>query len=162
MGFRREKTYALRWADDTEWAGLEVETRPLPIGAMEQFGALMDLKDQDPEDFSRDDLDAIIGLFRDFGDQALVSWNFEVDEPDPADPAATIVTPVPPTGEGMRKVDLEMGLEIITEWFAAVTGVSDNADGDLGKDSPPGATAPEVSIPMEPLSLDLQSSTTPT
>jgi len=140
MGFRRNKTYALRWADGTEFAGLEVEARPLPIGAMDKFGPLIALKDRG-DDFGPEDMDAITGMFQDFAADALVSWNFEDDEGD-----------VPPTPEGMRRVDLEMGLAIITEWFTAVTGVSENSDGDLGKGSEPGASSPAVSIPMEPLS----------
>lgn len=161
MGFKRTKTYALRWADDTDFAGLEVETRPLPLGTMEQFGPFMALKGSNREDFTAAELDRILGLFWQFGDEALISWNYEVEQPDPDDPTKTVDVPVPPTGAGMRSVDLEMGLAVVLEWIEAVTDVTSNADGDLGKDSPPGGTSPEVSIPMEPLSPDLPSSMTP-
>lgn len=153
MGFKRDKTYALRWADGSEFAGLEVEARVLPIGYMEQFGSVMAFKDRaGDDDFTQEDMATLVSLFTDFAEQALVAWNFETDDGEP----------VPATVDGMRRVDFEMGIEIITEWVTAVTAVSEKSDGDLGKDSPPGGTSPAVSIPMEPLSPGPASSTTPT
>lgn len=162
MGFKRAKTYALRWDDGTDFAGLEVETRPLPLGTMESFGPLMALQGSKAGDFSEKELTQVMGLFWTFGDEALIGWNYEIEEPNPDDPTVMVDVPVPATGEGMRRVDLEMGLAIVLEWISATTDVDSGTDGDLGKDSAPGAISPAVSIPMAPLSPDLPSLTTPT
>ena len=137
MGYVRNKRYKLVFADE-EFAGLEVVTRPLPIGDYLEMVALMDER---PETLrqSKDKSVNILGIFA----GALISWNLEADDG----------TPVPATLEGMTSQDYELCLEVIRAYIDAINGVP----APLDEPSPSGEPSLEASLPMEPLSQSLAS-----
>lgn len=147
MGYVR-KALKLVWDDDedSDFHGLEVSIRRLPIGTLLGFAHLLELRDMGTEDFSSEEMDQIKHLFATIGD-ALVAWNLELEDG----------TPVPADAEGLFSQDLEFGMEIFSQWIAAITRVKP----DLGKDSPSGETSLEESIPMDVLSPSPVSSSMP-
>jgi hypothetical protein len=72
----------------------------------------------------------------------LVDWNLEQEVPD-SDPI--VKEPVPPTLEGMQRVDPNLSAFIVQTWMEKVVGVN----APLGRVSKPGATSAVALIPME-------------
>lgn len=129
MGYKRKpKIYRIRFADGTEYEGLEVTLRGL---STEQFLAA--------EGRSESNLREMVELFAD----RLVGWNLEGDDG----------TPVPTTLESVLQEDWVMLDAIFGEWLEAIRGVP----APLEQPSTSGGESPEVSIPMEPLSSSLAS-----
>lgn len=144
MGFKRDKTYRLVFADP-EFEGLEVRARSVPTGQFLKITELMGLKDSGG--FTAEDKDKITELFATFAD-ALIDWNLEDDEKDESGQRTGRDIPVPATLAGLLTQDLDFVLDIIKAWMDAVTTVPDA----VGKASPSGVTYPEGLIPMDPLS----------
>jgi hypothetical protein len=153
MGYKRP-TYVLIF-DDPQYEGLEIRTRGASIGQVTELMDLMRLADL--KDVSKQDLAELEKLWRMFAgcpdvctwpheDQGgnhyvskIKEWNLE-DEDD---------VPVPPTYAGFMDQDLNFQMAVAFAWLDAAIGTP----GELGKDSSSGGQSPEVSIPMEVLSL---------
>ncbi len=142
---RVPKLYKLVFVDHD---GLEVRARAVPIG---KFLALMDLaelkEDADPGTAKK----AVTGLLDDFS-EALVSWNLE-ECPDgectgPECPYEH--RKVPADDGGVKAQDVDFMMEIIDAWMTAIAGTPP----PLPQRSTSGGPFLEVSIPMEPLSVN--------
>lgn len=134
MGYRKEaKVFRLVWDESTDYPGMEVRAKSVPLG---QFLKISKLAGKSGTDFDPGDIEALFEMFA----KALVSWNLEEEDG----------TPVPATPAGMYDQDMGFVLAVIMKWMAVVTQVSD----DLGKGSAAGVRYPEGSIPMEPLLSD--------
>lgn len=144
MGFVRERTLKISFADDHPFAGLEVRTRRMSVGEYEQLMELMgtDLDEKSIADPAKREeffklLRRPIEMFCD----ALVSWNLEEKDKDGNN------IPVPATRDEVM-ADFPFAAIIIKEWVKGIRGISD----ELGKESPSGETSPAPPLPMEPLS----------
>lgn len=142
MGFKRAKTIKLTWADDTEFAGLEVRARRVSIGKFLELGptleALGNLSNLDLKD-----LGPVRGMFLELG-EALISWNLEDEETG---------EPVPCTPEMLLEQDIAFVNEVLSCWAEHIAGVP----APLEQPSPSGEPSLEASLPMEPLSQSLAS-----
>ena len=131
MGYRRTpKVYNIRFADDSDYPGLEATLRSYSVGQVIAFR-----KDSG----QTDSVQAMVDLLA----ERLVSWNLEDEDG----------TPVPTTVEAILREDLDMIQALFDEWSDAITGVSV----PLEKPSPAGEISQVGSIPMEPLSPSLAS-----
>jgi hypothetical protein len=166
--FKKKATiYKLRWADDEELDGLEVNMRSLPIS---QFLEVVDLSSSAANDLSKQNVltKRMFGIFA----SALTEWNLqdEFDQDVPAvlaqcshsgDPVNTETMKCGThqdaddtcTITGVLAQETDFIFRIFNEWQKAMSGVSE----DLGKDSSSGKQFQEVSMPMETSSQSPQS-----
>jgi hypothetical protein len=121
MGFRLNRTYALRW--DGDLAGLEVDIRSTSVATMREVRAMRVSENEE-------------GLSKILVDH-IARWNFE-------DESGEIL---PVTVENLLSQEPVVLGAIAREWYLAASGVS--APLDLGSTSSP--PSEEVSIPMETL-----------
>lgn len=128
MGFKRGKVYNLKFQEDSEFYGFEVQCRPPSIDAL-AYAAEMKGGGMAIVEFRK--------LLEYFAD-TLISWNLE-DEND---------EPVAPTYENVCKQDQSMLEAIVDAWYDGVTGIDD----PLGQPSGDGDPSLVASLPMEPLS----------
>jgi hypothetical protein len=148
MGYKRNRAFRLVF-EDPELAEAEIHAKSVPSGDFLKIAELMALRDSG--DLTREDVANIRQLFGMFAG-ALVSWNLEDDERDEDGKLTGRDIPVPATLEGLLTQDFDFVMDVISAWMDAVTGVPDDAPGDLGKDFASGVTFPEASLPMDPLS----------
>jgi hypothetical protein len=136
-GYRRARTVKLTWADDTEFAGLEIRAKRVSLATFLDFAPLIDGKFDvfDPEDRKK-----MRELFAQFG-RVLVSWNLEDEDG----------MPVACTPEEYIGQDPAFVREVLDQWAAAITGVA----APLEQPSPGGEPFLEASLPMETLSPSL-------
>lgn len=126
MGYTRNpKVYRITFADDTEYAGLEVVLRSLTTGQ------IIAVRRSDDDEDSVERMTALMA-------DRIVSWNLENEDG----------TPVPPTLESIKGEDHDMTMAIIQKWTDAVSGVP----APLEQPSTSGGESLEASIPMETLS----------
>ncbi|MCI0690227.1 MAG: hypothetical protein L0Y54_23765 [Sporichthyaceae bacterium] len=150
MGYRRDTTYRLKFADP-EFHGLEVSVRAPSVGEVidltERAGELSGLM--------AGDLAALAGqagrarleaIFADFA-RYLVSWNLEDAQG----------RPVPPTLDGVLTQDAPFIFQIMKAWQEYVAGVPF----PKGPSSNGGGQSPAASLPMEALSPSHGRSSTP-
>jgi len=131
MGYRPKfRQFKLVFTAD-DYAGLEVEVRSVSTGlyldlvpGMEAFRA------------GRTSLDQAAALLSALGEH-LVAWNVEGADGQP----------LPATLDGVRTLDLEMAVDIMSAWFEGMVAPPAPLDGG----STSGETSPEVSLPMDPL-----------
>jgi hypothetical protein len=138
-GYVRARTLKLTWADDTEFAGLEIRARR---ASLETFFNLAPLIDGGVDTSSPEGRAEFLGLFMEFG-AYLVSWNLE-DEDGKA---------IPCTPEEFLAQDPRFVREVLDQWAEAIAGVA----APLDQPSPSGAPFQEVSLPMDALSPSLAS-----
>jgi hypothetical protein len=132
MGYKREKTiYNLVFPD---MEGLEVKATSTSMGEFQRIAKLAVKLDENPDELSVDDIDALDALFERFA-KVLISWNLEDEDG----------TPVPATKEGLLDQDPVFVMTVVNVWLSTVSSVP----ASLGKDSNSTNTFPEVSIPME-------------
>lgn len=129
MGFKVGKVYKLTFEDE-RFEGLEVRVKSMPLGKFIELAAMIDEGGFTGETARQ--------VFEQFA-TVLVSWNAENDE-----------GPLPTTADGLLQLDLAEARAIIEGWRDAITGVP----APLEQSSTDGAPSPEVSIPMEPLSVN--------
>jgi hypothetical protein len=122
MGFRLDRTYALRW-DEGDLEGLEIDIRSTSVATMREVRELRLSHDEDR-------LAAILV-------DRIARWNLEDSEGET----------LPISVESLLSQEGVLLAEIARQWYLAATGVS--APLDLGSIST--ATSAEGSIPMEPL-----------
>lgn len=124
MGFKLERTYALRW--DGDLAGLEVDIRGTSVAVMQEIRGLR--VSAEGTEVLR--LAEILAAH-------IKRWNFEGDDGET----------LPITAESILAQEASVVSAIGREWYLAAAGVS--APLDLkSTDSPPSV---EPSIPMEAL-----------
>lgn len=134
MGYKRNpKVYNLKFGEDTEYPGLEVQVRSLSMG---QLIAARTGKDDDD---GKDGTEALIELLAD----RIIGWNLEDEDG----------TPVPTTLEAMKGEDSDLIMAIVDQWTDAVAGVKAPLDGTSNS----GEISPVASIPTETLSSSLAS-----
>jgi len=138
-GFVRPRTLKLTWADDTEFAGLEVRAKRC---SLETFFQLTPIIDGGIDVSSEKGREEFLHLFLKFGEH-LVSWNLE-DEDGGA---------VPCTPQEFMAMDPKFVREILEQWAEEIAGVAVPLDSK----SPDGEPFPEASLPMETLSPSLAS-----
>lgn len=133
MGYKaKKKHYRLKFAEDTDMAGLEVTMTSISTGQMlrlQQLSGMGAAATKDPKVFGE-----MIKIFA----GAIESWNLEDDDD----------TPVPATVAGAMAQDPDFIMAIISAWTMAIVGVSRPLD----EPSTSGANALEASMPMETLS----------
>lgn len=127
MGYQRKKRYHLVF-DDEEFDGLEVTTKPVPLGVYLRMKALI------LAEITEEVIEELFGEFA----KILDSWNYEDDDGHP----------VPATYEGLRSLDIEFAKAIVRAWNAAMTAVAEVDDAPLPEASDDGAESVEASIPM--------------
>ncbi len=160
-GYRSRRTISLDFAGteldvDDEGVGLEVRVRSISVGRMFELMLMSsefknrDLAEGEHAEFTPEQQAAIVELMNSFAD-ALVSWNVEDEVPDETAEGGVRLVPVPCTRDAVRDQDFSFIFPLIMVWMDAIAGVED----DLGKGSTSGATLPEVSMPMVPLSVPL-------
>ena len=126
MGYKpQKKVFRLRFEDE-EYADLVIRVKS---ATMNDFMELTKLDKDKPDDSLK-----VFALFV----RNIVSWNIEDDDDNP----------LPVTVESLLDLEPDFVNRLITTWMETTAGVSV----PLGKPSNVGATAPTVSIPMEPLS----------
>ena len=109
--------------DEPPYAGAEIEVR-LGVGLGVYARARTWLgRFRDAEAGGDEEQAAIEAVYSLFVDEALLAWNL-IDHRGP----------VPPTTEGMLRLPLLLGLEIVSTWLAALMAVPV----PLGSDSPAG------------------------
>lgn len=135
MGYKRSKVVKLTWADG-EFEGLEVRAQRVSVQTLLELGPLLDA---DLGAFTPAEVEAMRGLFLEFGRVALASWNLEDEDTD---------EPVPCTPEDFLRQDLALMKAIITAWAEHISGVA----APLERPSPGGDQSLEESLPMEVLS----------
>lgn len=148
MGYKRkaQKNVRVTFADDHEFAGLELVTKPLNVAEFAQIAMHMQalstsLKAEEDPDAAMRGIEAFLGQLgaaQELFAGCLVEWNMEQEDG----------TPIPADLVGVRSLEDVEFLKLMTEWLEAIGGVPD----ELGKDSSSGPNSPELSIPMEPLS----------
>lgn len=122
MGFRLDRTYALRW-DAGDLEGLEVDMRSTSVGTLVEVKKLRASADEDR-------LAEILVSH-------IKRWNLEDEQGEP----------LPVSVASLMSQESVLLAAVAREWYLAAAGVS--APLDLGStDSPPSA---EESIPMETL-----------
>lgn len=123
MGYKRKiKTFTLVF-DGTEYEGLEIEAKSLPMGDF------LDVSKRFQSDKQNEgDVEAILDTFA----SSVISWNLE-DESD---------EPVPATLDGLKTLDLEFVFAVIAAWLQGISGTT----AELGKDSPSGGSSLEASM----------------
>jgi hypothetical protein len=142
-GYRRAaKVYKLKFTED-EFTGLEVRAKSVPLGKFLDLTKLVDL--QNGTALGPEQMEQIRDLFTGFA-TALVSWNLQEEDG----------TDVPATLEGLYSQEFDFVLQIIMAWMEAIAGVA----APLVRSSNSGATIPEGSLPMVPLSPSPESLTT--
>jgi hypothetical protein len=128
MGYKgTPRTVLIVFANGHEHHGAEARARRMSLGEWE--AVIESDEDNALEEFTK----------------RLVSWNLTDDDDQP----------IPPTAEGIRQVDTSLVRALKDAWLQSIAGVHD-AD-PLAQSSPTGGPAPEVSIPMAPLSPSLAS-----
>lgn len=123
MGFRPEARTVRLVFEDPDLEGLEVLTRSVPFGAFLRIARLAQLSARPA---TAEDVNALDELFRQFADDALISWNLE----------DTHGNPVPPTYEGLQLQETSFVLQVVFAWLGAIGG----AQGPLGVNSNNGST----------------------
>lgn len=136
-GFKRNrKRYRLVF-DDPELTGFEVLMGSLTISEFTKLtGAFAGVTADKPED----GVDGVGPLLETFAGK-IISWNLEDDDGKP----------VPATLAGVQEQEMDFIMPVITAWMDAIASVPK---------APPApangtGTFPEVSLPMEPLSVSL-------
>lgn len=138
QGYKR-KTYRLRWPEESDLHGLEINLRGLSIGDLEKVS---NLRLQGAGN-NMDQILPVLGIFA----KALISWNL-LGEDD---------QPVSITLESIQEQDARMLIAAVLAWVEVVSDIPV----PLRKPSPDGEPFPEESIPMETLSPSLLNSNTP-
>lgn len=119
MGFQG-RVLQLRWAEDHPLHGMEVDIRPVSVGALNEYRKKRP-EDQSPEDwqFRRLEITA----------DHLVRWNLE--RPDGS--------PLPMTAEGLLAFENEAVIELIEQWHdaARIPLPSTDEQPDGGEDREP-------------------------
>lgn len=139
MGFVvGEKTYRLVWEPGTDYAGMEVRVRSIPLGGFLQVTELARLAAGDLSSLTPEDVAGLRGFFEVIAG-CLVSWNLE-------QPGGTAV---PPTVEGLLSLPMDLVMAIVGQWTSTVGGVAPPLPSGSGGGGTP--KLPEVSLPMEPL-----------
>lgn len=124
----QRKAQVVTFPPEHELHGLEVVCRRPSVGAIE---AVNDLAVSDDEKVSTQVMAIVDTLFA----PALISWNYH-DE---------IGYKVPATAEGLRQLDIEALLYVLSAWTDGIQGVTP----DLGKESDSGHSSPgPKSIPV--------------
>lgn len=130
MGYKRaKKRYRLQF-DDPELNGFEVVMAGLSIG---QFIDLQTTAAAADDAGTTDLLEKFAAK--------ITSWNLEDDDG----------LPVPATFDGVKSQDMDFIMMIISAWMDAMAGVDPTRQ--TGANG--GGTLPEVSLPMEKLSISL-------
>lgn len=137
MGYKREpRTYRLVF-DESEFEGLEVTARSVPVRNFVGLLALATATEGNPTEHMGE-----IGKLFDGFAGALVSWNLtQTDD-------GGVEVPIPADLEGVYAQDVDFMLRIISAWLGAIGGVPGPLDGA----SAGGERSVELSLPMEPSS----------
>lgn len=152
MGHRiQRKVFVLKFAPGSELDGATVKVRSMPFG---QFTAMVGLAGTvgeaineaataekilaniDPQDVAQ------MGRFLAGFGEALVEWDLEEEDG----------SPIPATVEGVAGLDTDVALEMIMPWLDALQGGFRDPGSPLHGGSGSGASSPEASLPMAPLS----------
>jgi hypothetical protein len=152
MGFERKpKVYNIRFAEDHEFHGLEFRMRSVDVDFYKKFVGtafrLAEFKDTSESEDLAEQMNAlsqiadVLDEMRQLFAGKLISWNMEETIED-------VLTPIPATIEGVRRLDDKEFQVITSEWLEAVGGVGT----DLKKDSISGGAELMLSNLMEPLS----------
>lgn len=126
MGFEVPRKQFRLVFEDADYAGAEVVCRSVSLGAFMEYLNVLGL----------DTVAEVESLLRRFGDEVLVSWNWEIDG-----------KPLPADGTGFLAIPPEASRQIMSAWQLAVRGVSV----PLADASRNGAPLPGAPIPMETL-----------
>jgi hypothetical protein len=123
MGFRLQRTYALRWDEGTDLAGLEIDMTSTSVATLMEVKALKVGRDE-----------ARLGAL--LADH-VKSWNLEDENGET----------LPISAESLYTQEAAVLAEIAKQWYLAAAGVS----APLALGSTSSATSVEESIPMETL-----------
>jgi hypothetical protein len=123
MGFRLERTYALRWDEGTDLAGLEIDMRSTSVATLNKVKALKTGQDET----------RLAALLADH----VKRWNLEDKNGET----------LPISAESLYAQEAPVLAEIAKQWYLAAAGVS----APLALESTSSATSVEESIPMETL-----------
>lgn len=123
-GFKpKSRIYSLRWAEDHELHGLEVEARALRWGDLLTLGALV----EDVKGSPTEQVNAMGELHRRFG-KALVGWNRAVEEDSDE--------LLPASAEGLEELEDWEFMAVLDAYMGAAVGVADplpNGSGSGGR-----------------------------
>ena len=123
MGFRLNRTYALRWDEGTDLAGLEIDMRSTSVATLNEIKALRVGQDEER-------LGALLA-------DHVKRWNLEDEDGET----------LPISAESLYQQEAPVLAEIAKQWYLAAAGVST----PLALESTSSATSAEESIPMETL-----------
>jgi len=135
MGFqRKKKKYKLRF-EDPELEGFEVVMGSLSIG---EFTELTDAFTA--AQAGQGAAEGVTGLLEKFA-ASIDSWNLEDEKGEP----------VPTTFDGVKTQDMDFIMQVVVAWMDAIAGVDPTSRASANG----GGILPEVSLPMEKLSVSL-------
>ena len=137
MGFKRAKRrYRLQF-DDPELEGFEVVMGSLSIGEfMDLTGSFTKVQGGD----AAAGADSVSSLLTRFS-KSIISWNLEDDQGKA----------VPATLTGVKGQEMDFIMTVVMAWMDAMSGVDPTSRATANG----GGTLPEVSLPMERLSVSL-------
>ncbi len=147
MGYRpKRKTYLVKFDEDHELHGLEMRVRSIP---MHRFNRLAEIADRvKTEEVAGGDVDAMIDELYGFFLAALDWWNVEDDDGKPVERTVAAAR---------EHLEFDFMTQVIMEWMTQIASVPV----PLGTPSNAGGTTRMASLPMDPLSPSLPSSTPP-
>lgn len=128
MGFRLDRTYALRW-DAGDLAGLEIDIRSTSVGTLREMRSLREGTPVNGKDANLVLAEILVDHIR--------RWNFEDENGEP----------LPVTVDSLMAQESAVLRAIAREWYLAAAGVSAPLDDGSTSTEP----SPEESIPMEAL-----------
>lgn len=152
MYVRPKTIIRLNFGATTKWPGLEVNLKPLDLGAILDMSVLKDIEGVKATDLTPEQRSELVNVFGLFA-ESLVSWTLAEENDTPGGPPIA----VPPTLAGVRSQDSNFMVELMLLWLDKAVNVPE----ELGKDSTSGPRFPEHHIPMVPQSLSLPSFATP-
>jgi hypothetical protein len=142
---RKPKVFKVSFEEPHFLAGLTLQTKSVSVREFAEFG--LKLGEAAQVENAGTDAAKLRGLallltsldeVREMFAEKLISWDMEEENGEPT----------PATLEGVMSLDDKEFYGIVGEWLDAIG----KPDEDLGKDSGSGATSPELSDLMEPLS----------
>jgi hypothetical protein len=123
VAYIQKKSFLIKFADDHEFAGLEVRMRKVSVGKLlKLLPKIAQLENVVTSDTPADGAEIEV-LFRELG-KMLVSWNIEREAEDEEGNDTGVMEPVPANAEGLLDQELRLVNSLFQEWAVHLAGVA--------------------------------------